>query len=138
MIMGRRKGKKVVRDYNAGTWTSSMFWSFIRSSLRQKSRWWKPILIAKMNARRPYKGPNKRLKWEYQCNKCKKWYPDKKVNVDHIAPLGELRCYEDLPNFVKTLFCEASNLQVLCSGCHDKKTKQEKQKRKRKAELKQK
>ncbi len=56
---------------NAGTMTESGFWSFIRSGLRQKSRWWKPITECKMKARRAYKGPSKRQKFEYQCNS---WY----------------------------------------------------------------
>lgn len=117
---------KVVRTRNAGTMTESAFWSFIRSALRQKSRWWKPITQCKLKARRPYKGPNKRQKFEYQCNFCKEWFPDKRVNVDHITPAGTLRSATDLPGFVERLFCEIDGLQVLCSKCHDEKTKQEK------------
>ena len=64
-----------------GTMSEAAFWSFIRSALRQKSRWWKPISICKLNARRQYKGPNKRQKYEYQCKKCKKWCPEKEINV---------------------------------------------------------
>ena len=109
-----------------GTMTESAFWSFIRSALRQKSRWWKPISTAKANARRPYKGPLKRQKYEYQCNHCKKWFPEKHVNVDHIVPAGTLTCAADLPGFVERLFCEVEGLQVLCSDCHDIKTQQEK------------
>jgi 5-methylcytosine-specific restriction endonuclease McrA len=124
----KRKIKKprVAKPRNAGTMTESAFWSFIRSALRQKSRWWKPITQCKMKARRPYKGPNKRQKFEYQCKECQQWFPDKQVNVDHITPAGTLRCANDLPGFVERLFCEIDGLQVLCSKCHDKKTKQEK------------
>lgn len=118
---------KVARTRNAGTMTESAFWSFIRSALRQKSRWWKPITQCKMKARRPYKGPNKRQKFEYQCKYCEQWFPDKKVNVDHITPAGQLRSANDLPGFVERLFCEIDGLQVLCSNCHDEKTKLEKQ-----------
>ena len=63
-----KKTSRVPKTRNAGTMTESAFWSFIRSALRQKSRWWKPITECKMKARRPYKGPNKRQKFEYQCN----------------------------------------------------------------------
>ena len=124
----KRKIKKprVAKPRNAGTMTESAFWSFIRSALRQKSRWWKPITQCKLKARRPYKGPNKRQKFEYQCKECQQWFPDKQVNVDHITPAGTLRCANDLPGFVERLFCEIDGLQVLCSKCHDKKTKQEK------------
>lgn len=128
MVKKRRTSRKpkVVRTRNAGTMTESAFWSFIRSALRQKSRWWKPITQCKLKARRPYKGPNKRQKFEYQCNNCKEWFPDKRVNVDHITPAGTLRSAADLPGFVERLFCEIDGLQVLCSKCHDEKTKKEK------------
>lgn len=119
---------KVPKVRNAGTMTESAFWSFIRSALRQKSRWWKPITQCKMLARRDYKGPLKRQKFEYQCNECKGWFPEKKINVDHIKPAGSLNCAKDLPVFVETLFCEIDNLQVLCESCHDVKTKLEKTK----------
>ena len=116
------------KNRNAGTMTDSAFWSFIRSALRQKSRWWKPITECKMKARRAYKGPLKRQKFEYQCNSCKDWFPEKKINVDHIIGAGSLNCSADLPGFVERLFCEQDNLQVLCTECHDKKTKLEKEK----------
>jgi 5-methylcytosine-specific restriction endonuclease McrA len=111
---------------NAGTMTESAFWSFIRSALRQKSRWWKPITECKLQAKRAYKGTNKRQKFEYQCAECKSWFPEKQINVDHIKPAGSLNCAQDLPGFVERLFCEQENLQVLCEKCHDVKTKLEK------------
>ena len=126
--------KRVVRrastpkTRNAGTMTESAFWGFIRSALRQKSRWWKPITECKVKARRAYTGPLKRQKYEYQCNSCKKWYPEKQINVDHICPAGSLNSAQDLPGFVERLFCEVDNLQVLCTECHDRKTQLEKQK----------
>jgi 5-methylcytosine-specific restriction endonuclease McrA len=107
--------------------SEAAFWSFIRSALRQKSRWWKPISVCKLNARRDYKGVNKRQKYEYQCKSCKSWNIEKNINVDHIKPAGSLNTAEDLPGFVERLFCEQDNLQVLCTTCHDKKTLKEKQ-----------
>jgi 5-methylcytosine-specific restriction endonuclease McrA len=123
MAVAKRKNPKT---RNAGSMTESAFWSFIRSALRQKSRWWKPILFCKHAARRMYKGPNKRQKFEYQCNECRQWFPEKMINVDHIVPAGTLTCANDLPGFVERLFCEMDNLQVLCSKCHDIKTQSEK------------
>jgi hypothetical protein len=122
---------RVARPRNAGTMTESAFWSFIRSGLRQKSRFWKPITECKMEARRPYKGPNKRQKYEYLCNSCNKWFQEKKINVDHREPVGALNCSADLPGFVERLFCEVDNLQCLCSSCHDDKTKKEADNRKK-------
>lgn len=114
-----------VKPRNAGTMTESGFWSFIRSALRQKSRWWKPIILCKENAKKNYNGPNKRLKYEYQCNQCKLSFPATSINIDHIIPAGNLQNANDLPGFVERLFCEVDNLQVLCHSCHDVKTKSE-------------
>jgi 5-methylcytosine-specific restriction endonuclease McrA len=118
--------KKIARTRNSGTMTESQFWSMIRSALRQKSRFWKPIAQCKQNARRKYNGTNKRQKFEYQCNICKEYFPDKHINVDHIQPAGALNCSQDLPGFVERLFCGIENLQVLCESCHNDKTKEEK------------
>ena len=115
--------------------SESAFWGFIRSTLRRKSMYWKPITQCKNNARRPYKGTNKRKKWEYQCAKCKKWWDGKEVVVDHITPAGSLTCANDLPTFVEGLFCEIDGLQCLCKGCHDKKTLKDNKKTKEKREI---
>jgi len=120
------KKPRVPKTRNAGTMTESAYWSFLRSALRQKSRWWKPIALCKQKARRTYKGSNKRQKFEYQCALCNGWFPEKLINVDHITPAGSLNCAQDLPGFVERLFCEVDGLQVLCETCHDKKTKAEK------------
>lgn len=122
---------KSPKSRNSKSMTESQFWSFIRSALRQKSRWWKPITECKMKSRRAYKGPNKRQRFEYQCNTCKLWFPEKKINVDHIEPVGALNCSADLPGFVERLFVEVDNLQCLCSSCHNDKTKKEAENRKK-------
>lgn len=122
------KKSRVIKVRNNGTMTESGFWGFIRSALRQKSRWWKPITQCKLNAKRPYTGPNKRQKVEYQCNECKYWFQEKLINVDHIKPAGSLSCAEDVGPFIQTLFCEINNLQCLCTTCHDKKTSNERKK----------
>ena len=109
-----------------GTMSEAAFWSFIRSALRQKSRWWKPISQAKINVKRNYKGTNKRQKFEYQCNHCKQWFAEKETAVDHMIPAGALNCAEDLPGFVERLFVEVEHLQVLCDVCHGIKTQKEK------------
>jgi 5-methylcytosine-specific restriction endonuclease McrA len=123
-IPNKRKTK--IKPRNNGTMTEAAFWTFIRSALRNKSRFWKPVTQAKINSRRLYKGVNKRQKFEYQCNICKHWFPEKEINVDHIIPAGKLNCAEDLPGFVIRLFCEIDNLQVLCQNCHNEKTQIEK------------
>ena len=128
--MAKRRTKKirVPRTRNHFTMTEAAFWSWLRSALRQKSRWWKPVAEAKLRARKPYKGKNKRQKWEYQCAHCKNHFKADEVSVDHIVPAGTLRTYADLPGFVERLFCEVDGLQVLCNPCHNEKTKKEKTK----------
>ena len=124
-----KKTKKVVnprvaRTRNAGTMTEAMFWTMIRSALRQSSRWWKPAGIAKQKARRKYFGPNKLQKWEYQCNQCKEWFKEKEIAIDHVVECGQLKCAEDLPGFIERLFCE-EGFQVLCKkNCHHTKTQE--------------
>lgn len=121
LIMAKRK-TKVIKTRNNATMTESQFWGFIRSALRMKSRWWKPISLCKANGKRAYKGANKRQKFEYQCAECKGWFPDKQIAVDHIIPCGALSCADDLPGFVERLFIEVDGLQILCDTCHNKKT----------------
>ncbi len=131
-IVRKVRKSRTPKTRNSGTFTDAMFWNFIRASLRQRSRWWKPILECRKKSRRPYVGPLKRQKFEVQCNKCKNYFPDKQISVDHVIPLGELRCKEDLPGFVERLFVEVDDLQCLCSTCHLSKTASEKQFRKNK------
>lgn len=126
--MGIKKKKEC--PYAGGRYTESQFWGFIRSALRQKSRRWPPVYQALADARRPSENTNnKRLKWEYICASCKQWKPQKEVAVDHITPAGSLKSYDDLPGFVRRLFCEIDGLQVLCDECHSIKTLQERKDR---------
>lgn len=119
------KKERVPKTRNAGTMTEASFWSFIRAALRQKSRWWKPIAKCKRNARRDYKGPNKRQRFEYLCNICGNYYPDKEIQIDHINPVGSLQCGDDLKEFVDRLFCEEDGLQSICTNCHNSKTQED-------------
>lgn len=116
------KKPKVPKTRNNATLTESAFWGFIRSTLRNASRWWKPIAACKLKSRRAYKGTNKTQKWEYKCNHCKKWFMDKEVQVDHIVDAGTLTCAEDIAGFVERLFCEEDGFQTLCKPCHQIKT----------------
>jgi hypothetical protein len=127
-IVKRAKAKKasrVPKTRNANTMSESAFWQFIRAALRNKSRWWKPRLICLQKARRPSQSANKRLKWEYQCNHCKDWWPQTQVEINHIIPVGTLKCAQDLPLFVENLFCEIDNLECVCVTCHKKHHKKE-------------
>lgn len=123
----KKTRERAAKTRASGTMTESAFWSWVRSALRQKSRWWKPVSDAKQRARRDYKGVNKRQKYEYQCAICEGWFPDKEIEVDHIVPAGSLRSSDDLKGFVERLFVEVDGLRVLCKQCHLKVTKEQKQ-----------
>ena len=124
-------GKKTPQWPDYPAWTTSRYWTFLRSGLRSLSRKWPPIYEALHKARRPYTGTNKRKKWEYQCKCCSNWFDAKSVAVDHRVPCGELKCYDDLPGFVERLFCGVDKLDVLCHDCHDAKTKYEREEKKK-------
>ena len=117
-----KRVNKVIKNRNSGTFTESAYWTFIRNALRRRSIVWKPITMCKERAKRKYVGPNKRQKYEYQCNVCKGWFKGNEVSIDHIKPVGSLQNAQDLPNFVEGLFCEIENLQCICSACHTAKS----------------
>lgn len=123
-------GKRVPRTRAGGKWTEARYWSFIRSALRRASVSYPVKHELKMRVRREVKG--KQHKFEYPCNTCGKWFPDKNIDVDHIKPAGSLKSYSDLAGFVERLFCEEDNLQILCKPCHQEKTNQEREDGKRK------
>ena len=122
MAVKKVKNPKVPRTRNNFTLTESAFWGFIRSTLRNASRWWKPIAQCKADSKRVYKGTKKLQKWEYQCNHCKDWFMEKEIQVDHIIECGTLTCSEDVPEFIERLFCEKEGFQTLCKPCHQVKT----------------
>ena len=119
---------RVPKTRGGGRYTEAGYFGMIRQVLRDKSKYWGPKMDAKKKARRAYKGPNKRQRYEYKCNHCKKYFPDKDVEMDHIVGAGSLKCYEDLPRFVKNLYCEEDNYQALCIPCHRSKTNSERKK----------
>ena len=88
--------------------------------MRQASIKWPPIAEAFKKNRRPYYGPNKRQKWEHQCELCGQWFARKECQVDHIDGVGtgSLRSFEELAAFAERLFCEADKLRVTCVQCN--------------------
>ena len=107
---------RVPRTHAGKTWTKARYFSFIRSALRRA--WSKyPVKFQVLEkAKTIVKG--KRHKYEYECSQCGGWFKQAEVEVDHIIPCGSLKEFEDLPRFVKTLFCEEDNLRVVCKPCH--------------------
>lgn len=121
--------KRAVKTRGNNTLTEAGYWGKIRSVLRRGFRFYPPIKLCKENSRRKYTGKNKRLKWEYECAKCGKWFKEKEIQVDHIVPLGSLKCGDDLAGFIERLTCEVDGLQILCKSCHQTKTNKERKQR---------
>ena len=116
-------GKRVQRTRNGGQWTEARYFGFIRSALRSAFQKWGPKHEAKKLAK---KGHN-----QYECCACNRIFGNKDVEVDHIVPCGSLKSFEDLPDFVERMFCEAVGFQVLCKECHQYKTNNEAETRRR-------
>jgi 5-methylcytosine-specific restriction endonuclease McrA len=89
---------------------------------------WGPIALSLKDARVG--------RGEYLCVGCKQTVPAtikvggrrvKNVHVDHIKPIVDpdvgFVSYDEL---IERMFCEADNLQVLCTECHTIKTDDEK------------
>ena len=119
---------KKPRTHAGGSYTKAGYFGFIRSGLRAKWTRYPPKYQVLNAAKRPYMGSDKRRKFEYQCNACKNYFPQKEVQVDHKVPCGSLKDYDDLPRFVERMFCEPEDLQVLCKPCHNRKTQEERKK----------
>ena len=116
--MAKKKvNPRVPRTRNLQTQTNAMYFSGIRSALRKHFRYWKPMQEAKKNVRRLSGSKDKGEKWEYQCEHCTLWHF--KVEIDHIIPVGSLRCLEDLAGFVDRLTNEdVDAYRILCKPCH--------------------
>lgn len=118
-IKATKKAKKVDKPFGDGTMTNSGFFGYIRSALRNRSRFFKPISNCRLRNRVKYTGSNKRRKWMYICEECKQQYDIKGVQVHHNPEVGSLKSFEDLPRFVEVLFCNSDKLRLLCTKCHD-------------------
>lgn len=113
-----------IKTRNNNTLSESEYFSKIRSALRKCFQYWQPALKALEKSSRPSQSENKRIKKEYQCNHCKKWYKRADVQIDHIIGCGSLRSYEDIVPFLQRLTIEdPKGFQILCKSCHIKKTK---------------
>ena len=128
MVRSTKPVKQRVKRTKAGRqWTKARYFQFIRSALRQAFQRY-PVKQKVLNDNRK-NVTGKRHKFEYICAKCEKWFDRKGVEVDHIQPCGSLNDYKDLPGFVRRLFCEPKDMQILCKECHQEKTNKERKKR---------
>jgi hypothetical protein len=128
-----KRRTNIERPFNMGEWTSAMMFGTIRSALRKAFQYnWNPAKKALENARRQSQSKtNLRLKYEYKCACCGKYFERKLVNLDHKLECGSLKTWDDVAPFLQNLLPEDENAyQVLCigtkekPGCHLIKTKE--------------
>lgn len=63
---------------------------------------------------------------QYRCNACSNYVGSTKVSVDHISPVVSVdEGFVDFNTFISRLFCDSTNLQVVCDDCHNTKTQAE-------------
>ncbi len=110
------------------TWTEGRFRAFITSALRSAFRKF-PNKFAVLKRAFEGKRINKRTGREaahYKCATCEKLYVAKDVQVDHIEPVvSPSEGFVSWDVYIQRLYCDETNLQVLCTSCHKKKTASE-------------
>lgn len=114
-------------------WSEARFWQFMRSGLRGMHNRWPPKYQVMNEGKRPYTGPDKRIKHEVHCQGCDKWFAGTaSVQCDHIIPTGSMRNWEEFLEFTKKMFTSKAGYQRLCSECHATKTAQEREEKNKK------
>lgn len=109
---------------------------FIISVLRQATFKWKPRGIAKNLAKvKCGEYSTGRDKFKYKCAICGELFMSKDTVMDHKDPVVPIKGYKsgmdfDLNEYAERMFCAVEGWQVLCSECHDQKTREEKGERK--------
>lgn len=113
--------------FNGGLWTEGRFNSFVTSILRAGSRRWQPkyTILNEAKTEKKVNTNTGRIAQHFACAHCKKDFPQKDVEVDHIVEIGREKTWDE---FINGLFCEKDNLQVLCKPCHKTKTLEERNK----------
>ena len=114
-------------------WSSGKLRTFITGVLRSGFRKF-PAKYETLKAASVGKKVNvktNRIAEHFKCEVCKKDYPAKEVNVDHIlAVVCPVEGFVNWDVYIKRMFCGKENLQVLCKTCHDLKSAEERKVRK--------
>lgn len=122
-------------SFNDGEWTAARFRSFVTGALRTATRRWPPKYKALKEAftGRQVNSKTGKLAMHYRCAGCSSEFVSGDVQVDHKKPaVDPTKGFVSWDVYVDRLYCEASNLQVLCKPCHAEKTAEEKKLRKKK------
>lgn len=123
--------QRVPRTEAGGRWTAARKRSFITSQLRNGFQKWPPKFDVLRNSsidKSHFRCEGYKKRW----HKAKKTI-DRKNNrfVDHIDPVVPIEGFNSWDDYIARMFVEEEGLQVLCKECHDKKTKDENERRKK-------
>lgn len=124
---------RVARTRGSGKFTEAGYYSWLRSQLRRISQRWPPLYqIINEGARKATEKDREqwgnRIQKVYDCEVCNGWFPRKMIESDHRIACGSLRCDEDIGPFVSRMLVEKEGLRRICRECHQRRTKQERQK----------
>lgn len=121
--------KPKAKDWTAGR-KKGFITSVIRAGFRKFPAKYGALAAAKSG--RKVNEATGRLAEHYKCASCKKHFVVKDVQVDHVDPVvSPIHGFIDWNTFIDRLYCSITNLQVLCTPCHKKKTKLEREERKK-------
>jgi 5-methylcytosine-specific restriction endonuclease McrA len=115
-------------------WTEGRRQGFITSVIRKGFTRWPAKFEVLKNAKlgKYINESTKRISEHYRCAICQGDFPSAMVEVDHITPVvSTTKGWTSWDSFIDNLFCDASNLQVICKTCHKKKTKLENEERRK-------
>lgn len=120
------RGVELTRACN--TKTEAEFAASILSALRNATKFWLPKMMKLREGRREGKNEKGKSRFENTCEHCKKWFPMRDLEIDHIIPCGGISG-EDWLNkvapWITKAFVEIDKYQRLCHNCHLKKTTKE-------------
>lgn len=114
-------------------WTPARKKAFIVSVLRSGTQRYPPKYQTLNEAKTEKKTNQKsgRLAQHFQCASCGNDFPAKEVQCDHISPVVDPKVgFVSWDVYIERLYCNKENFQILCKGCHTKKSTKEKSARK--------
>ena len=118
--------KKPAKDFK--TW---LIWTMRKASYRwpPRSQAFRAAQVSRseyVKTPGPGAAASDRVRNFYRCALCKKVYARTRVSADHIKPVVDpKRGWQDWEEYLQRLFCEVKGFQIICSDCHDQKTKRE-------------
>lgn len=114
--------------------TERQFRAWLIPKLRRFSIYWPQRRHAREAARVEIpngftKKGKPKVKVMYKCTSCGAIVERNQIHIDHINPVVDIQGFNTWDEYIKSLFCDLSNLQAICETCHAKKSKKENEER---------